>query len=249
MEAQEVIDEALHIVSTADQRDVVLRILGAVAFRIHCPNRSDLFDTMSRPITDMDFAAYSGQKREVHALFKDLGYSVNDAALLMYDSRYILDNPKRGMHADVFFDCLNMCHIVDFDGRLKLDYPTISITDLLLEKMQIVNIEQKDIKDTMILFVEHDLGVGRECIDSEYLCSILSSDWGYYRTVSTNLEKVRKELHRFPQVDQKLKRKIELEIRELERVLLDRPKSLKWRMRAKIGTRQKWYREVEERTR
>ena len=82
------------------------------------------------------------------------------------------------MKVDVFFDRLDMNHIIDFKNRLELDFPTISLADLLLEKMQIVQINEKDIKDTIILLREHPVeDPDKETINANYVASLLAEDW------------------------------------------------------------------------
>jgi hypothetical protein len=252
MDTKEAVAEATRIVSEAQRQGMVLRVLGAVAFRIHCSRNSSVYEVMDRPISDIDFAGYSRQKKEVLDFLEGLGYRIDSASLLMYEDRFIMDNAITRVHIDVFFDCLNMCHMIDLRGRLQLDFPTITVTDLLLEKMQIVRIEPKDIKDTIMLFAEHGLcngGDARECIDKRHLCTLLSSDWGFYHTVTTNLEKVRRELGKDGVAPGQTREEVNARIAELLTELGKCPKTIRWRMRARVGTRRRWYHDVEERTR
>jgi hypothetical protein len=250
LKSEQAIAEATKIVAKASDRGIALRILGAVAFRIHCSGSADLYESIDRVITDLDFAAYSKQKRQVLSLFESLGYSVNNSSLLLYEDRFIMDGGKTGVHVDVFFDRLDMCHVVNWKARLELDSPTISLADLLLEKMQIVRLESKDIKDTILLFLNHDIGGGdREEVDLEYLRSVLSSDWGFYHTVITNLERVRNALAQTGWMNNGLKAQTDKRIERLVAALENCPKTIRWRMRARIGTRRQWYRDVEERVR
>jgi len=250
MNSEQAIAEATKIVAKASDRGIALRILGAVAFRIHCSGSAALYESIDRVITDLDFAAYSKQKRQVLSLFESLGYSIDNSSLLLYEDRFIMDSGKTGVHVDVFFDRLDMCHDVNWKARLELDSPTISLTDLLLEKMQIVRLESKDIKDTILLFLDHDIGGGdREEVDLEYLRSVLSSDWGFYHTVITNLERVRNEFAQTGWMNNGLKAQTDKRIERLVAALENCPKTIRWRMRARIGTRRQWYRDVEERVR
>ena len=91
----------------------------------------------------------------------------------------------------LLFDELDMCHKVDFRGRLELDKPTITLADIMLEKMQIVQINEKDVKDTIIMLLEHRIGdTDKDEINGAYIADLLSKDWGYYHTVTTNIRKV-----------------------------------------------------------
>ena len=74
-------------------------------------------------------------------LLDALGY-VSDKRML-FMGRYLFENPDNKRHIDIFFDKLEFCHIIDFRGRLEIDYPTISLSDILLQKMQIVQTSLK----------------------------------------------------------------------------------------------------------
>jgi len=129
---------------------------------------------------------------------------------------------------------------------LELDFPTITPSDLLLEKMQIVQITEKDLKDTMILLREHEIKEHEnDVINTKYIAKLLSNDWGFYYTVTTNLKKTKEFLNFFDALTDEDKNIISEKIDKLLDYIEREPKSLKWKARAKIGTRKKWYREVE----
>jgi hypothetical protein len=244
------VDEALRLVKEAEERGIQLRILGSIAYRLHSPKHVHLFAEMERELTDVDFGAYRKQSHAIRDFMVGQGYKANEGMFVGSEgARHIYQHPEWALHVDVFTDELNYCHPIPFKGRLELDSPTISTTDLLLEKMQIVEINLKDLKDTMVLLLEHPIGdksVGRESIDDAYICGIMSSDWGFYYTFTTNLKKVHEFIPQFPAI---APAQAEV-IRERIQQLLDRieaaPKSMKWKLRAKIGTRTRWYQEVSE---
>lgn len=229
----------------AQEKGIVLRIMGATAVRIHCPKFSYLHDVLQREITDIDFIGYRKQNSDVFKLLDALGY-VSDKRLL-FMGRYLFENPDNKRHIDIFFDKLEFCHIIDFRGRLEIDYPTISLSDILLQKMQIVQINEKDIKDVVVVLREHEIGAeGNETIDSDYVSNLLSKDWGFWYTVTTNLGKVRGFLPEYQGLSPEDRSDIGAKIDRLSEVINKREKSFGWKMRAKTGTRQRWYREVDE---
>lgn len=238
------------IMEEAKKRDITLRVLGAVAFRLHCPQFKYIESSLRRLLSDIDFAAYKRDDTKVDRLFIDMGYQEDIVVRSFYANRRIFHNPKYSIHSDIFFDKMEMCHDINFKGRLEIDYPTISLVDLLLEKMQIVQINEKDIIDTIMLFREHDCGNSdNEMINTGYLASLCGKDWGLWRTVTMNLAKVRKLL---PQFDILKGEDIRIVGNRIDRTLESiekEPKSLGWKMRAKIGNQKKWYRDVEERYR
>lgn len=242
------IQEALGIVKAGEEKGIVLRLMGAIAVKLHCPQCSHLLKGMERSLTDIDLMSYGKCNRKMRSFFTELGYTPNERILAFYGrDRHIYDNPEKGWHVDVFFDELKMCHKVDFRGRLELDYPTITPTDILLEKLQIVRINPKDVKDTIVLMREHSIGKQeKDSIDGDYISRLLSGDWGYYYTVTENLKKLKGLLPEFEILTEEDKThvtgKIDSLLADIEKV----PKSLKWKMRARIGAKRKWYNEVEE---
>jgi hypothetical protein len=246
--AEGFVQEATNIVDAASKKGIVLRVLGATAVRIHCPKFSSLHDALQREVTDIDFMGYGKQRGEVAKLLDELGY-VSDKRMRMFQflGRYLFENPNNKRHIDVFFDKLEFCHSIDFKGRLEIEYPTISLSDIFLEKMQIVQINEKDIRDIMVLLREHEIGKeGEETLDREYISGLLSKDWGFYYTVTMNLGKVKAFLPDYQGLSLEDRSDIAGKIQSLSEAVEKHDKSLGWRLRAKTGTKQRWYREVDE---
>ena len=246
------VKEAVQIVEKAQQNGLTLRILGATAFRIHCPDHVHVHIAMGRDITDIDFAAYGKEGEKIEKFFaKDHFQSERQKASLtpgLFTGRHIYENPETGLHVDIFEDELNMCHIVNFRNRLNLDSPTIPLADLALEKFQIVRLNEKDIRDMLMLFASHPVGdVEQETINGKYISGIMSKDWGFYYTTTMNLGKIRKGLERYKDLfSAQDNQNIPDRISQLEQMIEKAPKSLGWKARAAIGTRVQWYNDVEE---
>jgi hypothetical protein len=156
-----------------------------------------------------------------------------------------------GLNVDVFADELYFCHRIPFKDRLELDSPTICTTDLLLEKMQIVEINLKDFKDTIVLMLEHPLShqqPGQKSIDTDYIVDMMREDWGFYHTFTTNLKRVADHFVEFPSLKDDQRKIIGDRIDELLKVIETAPKTFGWKMRAKVGTRARWYQEVSEKS-
>lgn len=249
----EFVDEGLRLVKDAAERGIQLRILGSVAYRIQCPNNIHLFDDMARELTDVDFAAEKKQNREIREFMIGEGYQPEEGVYVASEgARHVYVHPQTGLNVDVFADELYFCHCIPFKGRLDLDTPTISTTDLLLEKMQIVEINLKDIKDTLVLMLEHPLGTkadGNKHIDSDYIGSMMAKDWGFYHTFTTNLRKVPDYISEFPAITEDQAGTIRANVAGLLKRIEDVPKTMKWKLRAKVGTRTRWYQEVTEKSR
>jgi hypothetical protein len=243
---------ALEIVDSAEKSGIRLRLLGAVAFRIHCPAHQDLQVSMNRVLTDLDFAAYYKQEKAIDKFFvRDMGYESQTAALtpgLMLGRKIYNDPEDKRPHVDIFFDKLNMCHVVSWEkGRLEIDKPTICLADLMLEKLQIVHINEKDIKDMMMLLLEHGIGDSdHEVVNGVYISNIMAKDWGFYYTSTTNLSKVKSLLGNYDALSSSDRDVIAGHVDELLDMIEKAPKSLGWKLRAKVGTKKQWYNDVEE---
>ena len=246
------LDEARKIVEKGQSAGLTLRVLGAVAFRIHCPEYIDTHIAMQRELSDVDFAAYTKQEVKIEEFFQNGNFHAEQqrAALTpgLFIGRQIYENHETGLHVDIFLDQLNMCHVIDFRNRLNVDPITIPLAELTLEKLQIIRINEKDIKDMLMLFAAHPVGDhDHETINGKYIADIMSKDWGFYYTTTMNLDKIHIGVERYKQFfnSQDLEN-INSRIGELKGMIESAPKSLKWKARAKLGTRVQWYNDVEE---
>ncbi len=249
-----ILNEALRLVDEAEKEGIILRIIGAAAVRLKCTDFRELHKSF-RQLTDVDFISYWKYERKVDEFLEKQGYAPLRAAVTpgLFVGRRVY-NDKTGQnraHVDVFFDELDMCHKVDFRGRLEIDKPTISLTDLVLEKMQIVEINEKDIKDLCILFAQFPLSEKDDpnTINKKYIAKLLAKDWGFWYTLTTNLDKVRKFIEKYTQegiFTEDHKNTVLQRTQELREAIDKEGKSFGWKMRAKVGTKKIWYNPVGE---
>jgi hypothetical protein len=236
------------ILEEARRRGATMRVIGSLAFRIMCPDHKHLEYENGRYLTDIDFVAYGKEIDRVQDTFLALGWSENQNVLRLFgDKRRIFYHPNEQIHSDVFIDKLRFCHEIDFRGRLELEDITISLVDLLLEKLQIVEINRKDLVDMMMLLRQHEVsedGSDQHRIDGAYLAGLCGADWGLWRTTSMNLGKALKLASDY--LDPEDSGPVCERLRVIRRLIEDEPKSVKWKLRARVGDRVKWYREVEE---
>jgi hypothetical protein len=241
------VGRAVELVDAARDLGIKLRILGSLAYRLHCPANIEFFEAMKRDLTDIDFAGRGEQRKEVREYLSRLGYVIDKDILATTEGkRYAFTEPQTGMNVDVFFDELFFCHAIPLRDRLDLDYPTITPTDLLLEKMQIVEINPKDIKDSLVLLLEHPVRPNTaDAIDPSYIAGLLAADWGFYHTFTTNLRRLDEEMVKtgLPPESASV---VHTRIEELMNVIERAPKGTAWKLRSRIGTRIKWYQEVAE---
>jgi hypothetical protein len=249
----EFVDEALRLVRDAEAEGILLRILGSIAYRLQCPNNLHLFQDTKRVLTDVDFAAERKQNRAIRQFLTARGYVADEGIYVASEgARHAYLHKDTGLNVDVFADELYFCHRIPFKDRLDLDRPTISTTDLLLEKMQIVEINLKDFKDTVVLMLEHPLSTqenGPKAIDVAYITDMMRQDWGFYYTFTTNLKRVPDYFGEFPSIEDRQRAVVQDRVAALIDAIESAPKTFGWKMRSKIGTRSLWYQEVSEKGR
>ena len=244
-------DERTRILQALEQpenRRIVVRLIGALAFRTHCPQYGRLQQALGRVFTDIDFASYRRFFPDLQRLFAALGYQEDKMVSRLFgESRMLFHDPVHRRHIDIFFDRLHFSHTIPLDGRLEVDHPTLPLAELLLEKMQIAQINEKDLIDTIMLLREHPVGRGDdETINAEVVASLTSRDWGLWRTLTANLALVGEQLERYPQLDASDRRIVGERLQSLRRMVDDAPKTPGWKLRAVVGERLKWYEDVEE---
>jgi hypothetical protein len=246
----EYVDRALELVEAARQQGLELRILGSLAYRLHCPANISLFEEMQRDLTDVDLAASGTQRKDVRRFLEARRFVIDQDLLVTTEGkRYAFHDPRSSMVVDVFFDELFFCHPIPLRDRLGLDYPTITPTDLLLEKMQIVEINPKDLKDSLVLLLEHPLDPANpDAIDAVYIARLLAGDWGFYYTVTQNLETLRSHVGDYGALESGEQALVGERVSQLQNAIEVEPKTSKWKLRARIGRRKKWYQEVAEKS-
>ena len=241
-------NELKRILKASSDSGIIMRVIGSLAFQMHCPKFGYLQAAMGRAYTDIDFAAYHKQTKEIQILMSGLGYKENREVFIVSEGdRAIFEKAEIGIHLDVFYEKLAFSHVIYWNNRLEVDNPSIPLAELLLEKMQIVQINEKDIIDTIMLLLEHPLGdKDNETINIKYVAGLCSNDWGLWRTTTMNLDKVHKLAHGYTQLTVEDKEKIDSQVNKALTEIEQEPKSLAWRLRARVGDRVKWYRDVDE---
>jgi hypothetical protein len=241
--------EVERVISAAEAAGGTIRVLGSIGVAIHCPDAKALLPAFARTYADIDFAAYKWQSREVTAAITGLGYREDrEVSITSEGRRAIFDHPTAPqIHLDVFFDELEFCHRIPLVGRLTGDRPTIPLAELLLSKLQIVKLNEKDVVDTILLLLDHDLGAGdADVIDSGRIARLCADDWGLWRTLTMNLEKVATFAAGYRQLDGEQGARVARTARDLKLAIDQIPKPLAWRMRDRVGDRRQWWTDVDE---
>ena len=236
------IEEAQRIAEAAKGEELGVKLLGGAGIHIHSPSAHR--PPLKRKYGDLDYAMPSRDRKRVLSFFPALGYEANERFNLMQgDRRLYFYDAQHGRQVDVFIDMMRMSHVIDLRGRLDHTGPCATPSDLLLSKLQIYEVNHKDLVDLTALLLDHPIASDDgESIDAVYVARLACEDWGLCRTIQLNLGKLRHAAGELD-VDHAL---VNSRLDELWTAVEGGPKPLKWRLRAQVGDRMRWYELPEE---
>jgi len=214
---------------------VTLRLLGGVAVRLRS---SGLPPALARECKDLDFATTKKGAGDAQKLLRDLGYVPHVGFNAMNArERLLFFDETNDRQVDVFVGSFRMCHEIPLDGRLGVYPDTVPLAELLLTKLQIIELNEKDVRDAVALFHDHEVTPDDEGINGSRVAALCSADWGLWRTITTNLDTVASHAQGYD-VEQD---RISSRLARLQEQIAQEEKSRAWRLRAKIGDRKRWY--------
>jgi len=234
------LSRAREAITAAAQRGVCLRLLGGMAVKAVCHSAARI--TLPPEGLDLDFAVYGRDRKQLDLLMESLGYVPHRRFNALHGHRRLkYAAEQEGVALDIFVDTFHMCHRLPFADRLELTELTIPLADLLLSKLQIVQLDEKDLRDIYAILCDHELGqVGDvDRVDADYVASICSDDWGWYKTATINLDKSIDLVGDF--LAEPEKEVFSSRARRLMEIIEAIPKSLRWQARARVGEAKRWY--------
>lgn len=243
------LEEGRHLTDEAQKQGIVLRVMGPIALNYYFPEYMDLYGRMERlgerVFTDIDYAAYGKHRSKLVPFFESHGYELEKrAAIISGGTRLIFFSSNIPM-IDVFFDKLNYNHPIDYRGRLEIHPYCVSLADILLQKLQIVQINDKDLKDGMLLLLAAGVAeTDDKAINAKYVAKLFADDWGFYYTATNNLRKIKEASNGVKALNDDQRKTIAEKADVLLKYIEDAPKSGKWKSRAKVGISRPWYQEV-----
>jgi hypothetical protein len=242
-----IVSEGRRLVAAAIAAGIPVAIFGgvAVAFHEHRP----LPGSLRRDYADIDLVVAGGREGDLGRLLAASGYEADRKFNALYGyKRQLFWDHASGRQLDIFVGAFAMCHELDLRGRLGDHAGTLTPADLLLTKLQIVELNDKDAVDALGLLFEHATGRESEgdVLGLDRIAGVTAGDWGWYTTVSDNLGKVEAAAERLPEAE---RGEVRARLAELRDAMDLAPKSLRWRARARIGRRMPWYELPEEHVR
>jgi hypothetical protein len=241
---EDIVSEGERLLAIAAQHGVPMRLLGGVAVRLKAP---DIPPSLARDYKDIDFAVTKKAGGAADKLLKDAGYEPHVAFNAMHArERGLYYDDTHGRQVDLFIHAFRMCHEIPLGDRLDVETQTVPLAELMLTKLQIVELNEKDIRDTVLLFhghpiADHDAGA----VNGAHIAALCADDWGLWRTITANLERCRGHVgdYDLPADDRS---RIEASFDQLLERIEAEPKSRGWRRRAKTGDKKIWYELPEE---
>lgn len=237
------IEEGRRVVEAAREEGLLVRSIGGTAIWEHSETMHD--EPFARDYRDVDFVTTREDKDAVIAFMQELGYEQNERFNTMHRFQLEFQDPVNERKADYIVDRFRFCHSWSLRERIELDYPTVPIEDLLLSKLQIAEISDRDIRDIIAMFNDHPVGsdVETDAIDADYISGLCQSDWGLYKTTTMNLDRVESYLSEedLPIDEARLSGRVDA----LREAIETEPKTIRWKLRSLVGERKQWYRRPE----
>jgi len=236
--------EGRRLVAHAQTQGVTVRLLGGVAVFLQAPDGKPLLD---REIRDIDVVAPRDSKRLLEPLFQGLGYIGDESFNVLHGHhRQLYVDLANERKVDVFVGSFSMCHAIPIADRLDDDPLTVPLAELLLTKLQIVQLNERDERDIYNLCFHHPISdTDGRAIEGPVIARLCAADWGLWRTVKGTIERCQKDLEHYALASD-VRVLIAQRMDELWRQIEAAPKSGKWRRRSRLGDRMRWYQEPEE---
>ncbi len=231
------LDAAEQIINLGESRGVRLRLLGGLAFKKLCPSASSA--KYSRENKDIDLMCRREDQKEVMKVMETLGYKPREMFnRLSMGKRLIYYDMGNRRRVDIFLDEFEMCHRFNFRDSLEPGAYTLPITELVMTKLQVMEKTEKEYRDLLAAFTDFDVTEGRGGIDGSKMAAMCAADWGIYTTFSKSLTSLKQWAGELAGDGEEV---ILTRVERLLAMLDAKPKTLAWRMRARIGEKAKWY--------
>lgn len=242
---EDIVEETVRLVAAAERDGVVLRLLGGMAIHLHVGDL--LHRSLAREIRDIDFVTPRRDARRARDLLEREGYAPDATFNATHGARRLLFYDRsHGRQVDVFVDLFEMCHVIPLSERLMVEPVTLPLAELLLTKLQIVKLNRKDLLDAYALLLTHEVADhDNETINARRIAELASRDWGLHRTIELTLDRLRTALGDVA-LDHGQRALIEGRLDAIEEAMADAPKTGRWRMRARVGERVRWYEDPDE---
>ena len=235
-------EEGERLAQAARDAGLALLLVGGVAVWVRCPSARG--GALAREYGDVDFVGRSADRKAITAFMEAQGYEADRLFNAIHGAtRLNYHDPVGGRPVDVLLDRFVMAHELDLKPVLKPGELTLPLADLLLTKLQVVNLNRKDLVDILALLIDHPIGGGE--IELPRILEVTRADWGFEHTIHRTLAAIRERIGEY-ELGPAGAALVTGRVDELEAALTAAPKTMAWKMRARVGERVRWYQEPEE---
>lgn len=237
-------EEAIELVRAGEDQGLTLRLFGGVAIRVRSTRQ---YAALARPYKDIDLFAPRRTSTKVAKLFERRGYAQDAQFNAMHGHyRLIFHDVEHGRQVDIFVGKFEMCHSLPLVDRMHLHPLTLPLADLMLTKLQIVELTDKDHRDLLTLMLGHAVGEhADDDVSGAYIARLCATDWGLWRTVTSNLDRLTDAVSQYA-LSADEQHVIAVRLKTVQEQIATQRKATRWKTRALVGERVQWYELPEE---
>lgn len=239
--------EANSVLNACNTSGVAVRIFGLNAIYLRCPQYTHLINNFQKSSDTINVASYSKHSQQISKILTGLGYIENQAVFtLSTRERAFFYKTEHGPFVNVYYEKLDFNHTLSLKNRLEIDMLTLPLLELFLEKMQIVAIKREDLIEANALLLAFPLSkIDKGSINIKLAAELCANDWGLWYTVSENLKQLKQQIPSYTFLTAEQRKTTEAKVNEFILRLHAEPKTMAWRVRDQLGTRVKWYKDIE----
>jgi len=236
--------ESRRLIDAATSKGVTVRAIGGVAVQLRSPADGPI---LPREIRDIDLVTRRGTRTAVTNLLASAGYLPDEMFNALHGARRLLFYDEVNQRKlDVFVGEFVMCHPIPIAERLDRHPLTVPLAELLLTKLQIVELTERDQRDIYNLVYHHEIvSFEGEGIEADYVAEVCARDWGLWRTASMTIERSSAHVGDYS-LDPQAAATIAGRLKAIRETMEGAPKSARWKLRSRVGERMRWYEEPEE---
>jgi hypothetical protein len=231
---------AIQLIDAANEKGFALRALGGIAVALRCPSAQPP-GPLTRGFSDIDLVVARKSVKQLTKVLREQGCVPHERFNAANgDSRLLFSfGDEEEEHMDVFVDRFQLCHELRLADRLQHDAVTVTPADLLLTKLQVAKLSYKDVTDAAALLLDHPLTADESGLNAAYVADVLAADWGWWRTSTETIARLG-ELFSSLSLATEERKTLAQRLDELATRIEERPKTLKWKARARVGDRRPW---------
>ena len=236
----DVLAEGVRLLRAAEAEGLPLRLIGGVAVCLRAG--AAMPETFRRSYGDLDFVTGKKSSGPAQKFFRALGYEPRVAFnALNSKERLLFEDPANDRQVDVFVGSFAMSHEIPLEGRVEVDRDTVPLAELLLMKLQVHELNEKDVRDALAILHAHPVGeTDGDSVNAGRVAQLCASDWGLWRTITANLDTCAAHVDSVG-LDARDKDELRARLHALRGRIDAQEKSRGWRLRAKVGERKRWY--------